>query len=99
MPFFAKPIAKAISQKVKKQFIDPNLQRIVQHMEAGLAQTGWFAGGELSAADIQMSFPVEAAVARAGADLPNLKSFLERIHARPAYKLALEKGGEFALLS
>jgi glutathione S-transferase len=100
MPFFAKPIAKAISQKVKTQFIDPNLQRIVSYMEAALAKSEWFAGDTITGADIQMSFPVEAAVARAkGLPMPNLTRFLERVHARPAYKRALERGGEFALLS
>jgi glutathione S-transferase len=100
MPFFAKPVAKGIAQKVKSQLIDPNLQRIVAHMEAELARSEWFAGSVFTAADVQMSFPVEAAVARArGATAPNLQRFLERIHARPAYKRALEKGGEFAILS
>ena len=97
MPFFAKPIARGISQKVKHDFIDPNLGRIVAYMEAELGRSEWFAGKAFSAADIQMSFPVEAAAARAGGG-PNLTRFLERIHARPAYKRALEKGGEFALL-
>ena len=99
MPFFARPIAKGISRKVKEQFIDPNLQRIVGCMEAELAKGEWFAGAEFTAADVQMSFPVEAAAARAaGAPMPNLQRFLERIHARPAYRRALDKGGEFAIL-
>jgi glutathione S-transferase len=99
MPFFARPIAKAISRKVKRGFIDPNLERIVAHMERELARGEWFAGDAFSAADIQMSFPVEAAVARApGQAGPNLERFLDRIHARPAYRRALEKGGEFSIL-
>ncbi|RZA27663.1 MAG: glutathione S-transferase, partial [Lysobacteraceae bacterium] len=65
-----------------------------------LGKSGWFAGEDFSAADIQMSFPVEAAAARAGAGgRPNLARFLQRIHARPAYQRALEKGGSFDLLS
>jgi glutathione S-transferase len=99
MPFFAKPVARAITRKVQDGFIDPTLARIVAYMEAELGRSEWFAGAAFSAADIQMSFPVEAAAARAtGADRPNLKRFLERIHARPAYRRALEKGGEFAIL-
>ena len=99
MPFFAKPIARAIAGKVKGDFIAPNLARIVDHMEAELGRGAWFAGDAFSAADVQMSFPVEAAVARAGgAGKPNLARFLERIHARPAYQRALEKGGAFAVL-
>jgi glutathione S-transferase len=68
-------------------------------MEGELAKTTWFAGAELTAADVQMSFPLEAAVARAGlnASRPHLYAFLERIHARPAYQRALARGGEFKL--
>jgi len=98
MPFFAKPIARGIARKVKEGFIDPNLERIVSHMEAELGRSEWFAGEAFSAADIQMSFPVEAASARIGAK-PNMKHFLERIHARPAYQRAIEKGGELKILS
>jgi len=97
MPFFAKPIAKGISRKVKAGFIDPNLERIAGYMEAELGRSAWFAGDAFSAADIQMSFPVEAIMARAGGKRPNLGRFLERIHARPAYQRALEKGGPFEL--
>ena len=99
MPFFAKPVARGIAHKVKSDFIAPNLARIVDHMEAELGRGEWFAGGAFSAADVQMSFPVEAAAARAGgAKKPNMARFLDRIHARPAYQRALEKGGEFAIL-
>ena len=66
MPFFAKPIARGIAGKVQGLFIDPNLQRQVAFMEHELAQGPWFAGAQFSAADIQMSFPVEAASQRAG---------------------------------
>jgi glutathione S-transferase len=69
-------------------------------MEGELANSDWFAGAEFSAADIQMSFPLEAARARGGLDAkrPRLMGFLERIHARPAYRRAVEKGGAYALM-
>ena len=99
MPFFAKPVARAISRKVKDSFIDPNLERIAKHIDAELGRDGWFAGSAFTAADVQMSFPVEAAAARAGAAaLPNVKRFLDRIHERPAYQRAIEKGGKLAIL-
>ncbi len=68
-------------------------------MEQSLARgTGWFAGERFTAADIQMSFPVEAAAVRGGLDShPQLAGFLQRIHARPAYQRALAQGGPFAL--
>ena len=67
-------------------------------MESELAASEWFAGDEFSAADIQMSFPVEAAALRAGLDAsrPKLMAFLKRIHARPAYRKALERGGPYS---
>lgn len=99
MPFFARPIARAIARKVKDGFIMPNIRNQLDFLEAELGKSTWFAGEEFSAADIQMSFPVEAAIARAGGDRPNMRAFLERIHARPAYRRALERGGPFDLLS
>ncbi|MDH4324146.1 MAG: glutathione S-transferase [Betaproteobacteria bacterium] len=100
MPFFVRPIARAIAQRTKSGFILPNIERNLDYMEAELAQRDWFAGGEFSAADVQMSYPLEAARARGGLDAkrPRLMAFLERIHARPAYRRAIEKGGEYALL-
>ena len=100
MPFFVKPIAKAISAKVSEGFISPNLERNFDYLEGELGRSTWFAGEEFSAADVQMSFPLEAAVSRGGLDAkrPKLMAFLERIHARPAYKKAIERGGEYALL-
>jgi glutathione S-transferase len=98
MPFFVKPIAKGISQKVQGAVVDPNLQRQLDFMEAELGKSEWFAGNDFSAADIQMSFPLEASAQRAGLDAsrPKLMAFLKRIHARPAYQRALERGGPYS---
>ncbi len=100
MPFFVKPIARAIAQKVKRSFVEPQINRHLDYLEGQLNQSIWFAGDHFSAADIQLSFPVEAAVARGGLNQsrPKLMAFLERIHARPAYQRALERGGEYELL-
>jgi glutathione S-transferase len=101
MPFFAKPIAKAIAGKAKAAFITPNIKSHLDFMEGELGKSKWFAGNAFSGADIQMSFPVEAAVARGGLDAsrPKLKAYLERIRARPAYMRALERGGPYGLLT
>jgi len=98
MPFFAKPIAKAIAHKVKRMLVQPNIDNQLAYMEAELGKSPWFAGNEFSGADIQMSFPLEAAASRAGLDArwPNLTDFLQRIHARPAYQRALKRGGPYA---
>jgi glutathione S-transferase len=99
MPFFAKPIARAIADKVSKGFIKPNLDRQMAFMASELASRPWFAGKAFSAADIMMSFPLEAASTQRGfqAQYPALADFLRRIHARPAYKRALESGGPYSL--
>ncbi|MDO9357517.1 MAG: glutathione S-transferase [Polaromonas sp.] len=101
MPFFVKPIAKAISGKAKKGFIDPQIKQHLDYLEGELAKSAWFAGDEFSGADIQLSFPIEAAAARGGLDAsrPRLMKYLERVHARPAYKRAIERGGEYTILT
>ena len=101
MPFFVRPIAKKISATVKGSFIEPEIKQQLDYMEAEIAKTGWFAGADFTAADIQMSFPLEAAASRGGlkSDRPKLMDFLARIHARPAYQRALKRGGAYELLS
>ena len=100
MPFLAKPVAKAIASKAKESFILPQIRLHLDFMEAELARRAWFAGDDFSAADVQMSFPVEAARARAGLDAsrPRLMDYLARIHARPAYQRALERGGPYDMV-
>jgi glutathione S-transferase len=96
-PFFVRPIARAIANKVKDSFVLPQIRTHLDFLEGELDKRTWFAGSAFSAADIQMSFPLEAAAARGGLDgrYPNLVAFLERIHARPAYRRALERGGKY----
>mgnify|MGYP003477468031 CR=1 FL=1 len=100
MPFFAKPIAKAIADKVLDGFVKPDLKRQLMFMEQELASRTWFTGRAFSAADVMMSFPIEAASSRGAlkSNFPNLSGFLERIHERPAYKRALDRGGPYSLL-
>ncbi len=101
VPFFIKPIVKKIASTVEDQFIHPQLKLHFSYLNAEIAKTGWFVGAEFSAADIQMSFPIEAASARMGLEenYPHLHQFLLKIHSRKAYKKALEKGGEYDLFS
>lgn len=98
MPFFAKPIARGIVDTALRTFIGPQLKLHFGYMEAELGKHAWFAGDRFTAADIQMSFPLEAGAQRVGYDAyPNLRAFLQRIHARPGYQRALERGGPYAL--
>jgi glutathione S-transferase len=100
MPFFVKPVAKGIAKKVKSSYILPQISAHLNYLESELAGKDWFAGTEFSGADIQISFVLEAGAARGGLgeQYPNLAAFLERIHARPAYQRALERGGPYALM-
>ncbi len=100
VPLFIRPIARAIARRAKSSFIEPQIRLHLDFLEQELGRAAWFAGGDFTAADIQMSFPVEAAAARGGLDStrPKLMAYLGRIHARPAYQRALEKGGPYELL-
>jgi glutathione S-transferase len=97
-PWPISSVARRIAATVQSAFIGPQLKRHLDYMESQLAAHTWFAGEEFTAADVQMSFPVEAAASRAGLDAsrPRLMAFLERIRARPAYRRALERGGPYA---
>jgi glutathione S-transferase len=101
MPFFVRPVARAIVRKVDQSFIGPQLKLHLDYMETELTQRTWFAGAEFTGADIQMSFPLEAAASRGGLDAgrPKLTDFLQRIHARPAYRRALDVGGPYDFAS
>ena len=101
MPFFVRPIARGICKRVLETYVEPQLKLHQEFMEGELAKSIWFAGDEFTAADIQMSFVVEASAARGGLDKtrPKLITWLDRIHARPAYERALRKGGPYELLS
>lgn len=97
MPFFIRPVARTIARRASHGFILPQLKLHLDYLEGELAKSAWFAGDDFSAADIQMSFPLEVAVTRTALDAtrPRLKAFLDHIHARPAYQKALSRGGEY----
>ena len=95
MPFFVRPIARALCGKVQAALVDPNMTTALDFMEQHLAHHAWFAGDQLTLADFQMSFAVEAALSRAsGKDgYPHLQAWRDKVAARPAWQRALEKGG------
>lgn len=96
-PGLMKPVVRAIAAKAQAGFVDPQLTTHIDYWEAELSKSPWFAGPAFTAADIAMSFPLEAGAERAGAaSRPHVKAFLEKIHARPAYQRALERGGPYA---
>ena len=98
VPFFIRPVAKLISDNVQKSFLRPNIEAQLALMEDELARNAFFAGADFTAADVMMSFPVEAGANRGEGlgDHPKLKAWLSVIHARPAYQAALKRGGAYA---
>jgi glutathione S-transferase len=98
VPFVIRPVAKMISKGAIAGFIDPQLRTQIEYWSQELARGGWFAGSDFTAADIAMSYPVEAALSR----LPEAKgkarlvAFSEAIKARPAYRRAEAKVGDAA---
>ena len=96
MPFFVKPIAKTIANQIVKQFSGPNIKRSLEFIEDHLSKNTWFCGDQLTGADVQMSFPLEASAARGMVDqYPNILAYVKRFQALPAYQAALAKGGDY----
>lgn len=96
-PLFVRPVAAGIANQVERTFTNPQIRTHFAFVDAHLSEHKWFTGESISAADIQMSFPLEAAVARGtvGEDFPNVVEYVQRFQARPAYQRALEVGGDY----
>jgi len=99
VPWAMRPVARMISNGADKALLGPQIANHFAFLESELGQRDWFAGADFSAADVQMSFPIQAAAERVGfgGRLTNLQGFVDRIQARPAYKRAVERGGAYKL--
>ncbi|MDP4024240.1 glutathione S-transferase [Methylobacterium sp. NEAU 140] len=95
-PWPLRPLVAGIARTVQDRFVDPELTRNAAYWEAELAARPWFCGADFTAADVMMSFPVEAFAARGTGAGPRLRDWLARIHARPGYGRALARGGPYA---
>lgn len=95
-PALLRPLVRAVAARVADGFVDPELRRHAAYWEAELAERPYFCGEAFTAADIMMSFPLEAFAARGTGAGPRVTAWLARIHARPAYRRALERGGPYA---
>jgi glutathione S-transferase len=99
-PFLIRPFARTITRMVAQRFLDPNIARHLAFLADHLGTHAWFAGDAFTAADIHMSFAIQGAIARTGGEIsPVLTEWLAKIQARPAYRRAIEKGGEFRAMS
>ncbi len=96
VPFFLKPVTHGIADKVMSSFVGPNIRNNMDFIERHLASQAWFAGAQMTGADFQMSFPLEAAMAgRVNGQYPHIASWVKKVHARPAYQRALQAGGPY----
>jgi glutathione S-transferase len=97
VPFFIKPVTKAIAAKAMDGYAGPNIKLNLDYLEATLQDSAWFCGDEMTGADIMLSFPIEAAATRASlaSDYPALMAFHQRIRVLPAYQRGIEKGGPY----
>ena len=93
VPFFAKPVLRAITQKIEAAYPDGEISRSFDFLDRHMEGRTWLLGDRLTAADVQMVFPVEAGLARGAGERPHLAAWLDRIRARPAWQRALDKGG------
>ncbi|MAP95449.1 MAG: glutathione S-transferase [Ponticaulis sp.] len=94
-PFPIKQIVKMATSKVRELYHTPSLTKMYAYMNDVLEENDWFAGDALTGADIMMSYPVEAAIGRAGLDdrYPHVLAWMERVKAVPSYQRAVQKGG------
>jgi glutathione S-transferase len=98
VPFFIRPVTRKIADQLGASYVDPNLARHVAFLDEELAKAPWFGGDEPSAADVQMSYPMEALAARAPAAPARITEWVAKVHARPAFQRAIEKGGPYSIL-
>lgn len=98
VPLGFRTLGKALGQGVQKGYLNKQIETHARYIEAELGSQPWFTGESPSMADIQMSFPVFALLARGGVDhLPNLQAWKKRVEMRPAWLRAIEKGGPFEM--
>lgn len=98
-PALLRPVVRKVATQALTTLVNPQLKQHMAFWEAELHKSDWFAGDDFTAADIQMSFPLQAAAARGGLEHghPRAMDFIARIEKRPAYQRALAKGGPYEL--
>ena len=95
-PAIFRPIVKGVESGVQKQYLRPTLRAQLAYLEQLLGTSDWFTGDHPAAADVMLSFPLEALKSRNMlGSYPRLLAWVERVHARPAYQASLKKGGPY----
>ena len=98
VPFGIRTLGKALGQGVQKAYLNRQLETHARFIESHLAKNSWFAGDSLSMADIQMSFPIFALLARGGiANLPHILAWKTKVENTPGWQRTLEQGGPLSI--
>jgi len=98
VPFGIRTLGKALGQGVQKAYLNRQLETHARFIESHLAHNSWFAGDTLSMADIQMSFPIFALLARGGIDnLPHTQAWKKKVESSPGWQKTLEQGGPLSI--
>ncbi|WET40365.1 glutathione S-transferase family protein [Citrobacter enshiensis] len=98
VPFGLRTLGGVLGQGVQKAWLNPQLETHARYIDAHLARRPWFAGDHISMADIQMSFPLFALLARSGIDdLTHISAWKKRVETRPAWQRAIHQGGSFEI--
>ena len=97
VPFIIRPIIRFVVDKVKTNYLDARLEKVLTHVEKTLGSSTWFAGEQFTAADIVMGYCMDVAAVRVGMDCryPNAHRFIKQMRSRPAFKRAMQKNGPF----
>ena len=96
IPFGLRALGSVLGQGVQKAWLNRQLETHARYIESYLSENSWFAGEHFSMADIQMSFPIFALLARGGIEnLPHIQAWKEKIEMRPGWQRTLEQGGPF----
>ena len=99
VPFGMRTLGRMLGQGIEKAWLNPQLATHAHFIDAHLAQHPWFAGEDISMADIQMSFPLLALLARGGvAGLPHIEAWKNQLEKRPAWQRAIQQGGPFEIV-
>jgi len=98
VPFFIKPITNGVAEKIDSGFLRPNLKTHYDFLEGQLQTSpdegNFLCGKAITAADIMLSFPLQAGQSRTGftkEDYPKVWEYLDRLQEREAYKRAVQK--------
>ncbi|MBK2124699.1 glutathione S-transferase [Fangia hongkongensis] len=97
VPFFVKPIIKAICQKMDSRFFNKNFAAHLGFINDSLEGKRYIFEDRFTAADIQMHMPLKLISSRFDASMnyQNITDYVAQIEAHPSFSRMKEKLGDF----